>query len=197
MYTVEQSLEAVVKLAVMTSACDGEIHPDENLLIHEWIAGKPAVYSHCMNGAFNEAMRVLKGTGYVLKDSCLDIAKNIHVSLKYDAMELCLHIAQADGVGADDEMRFLMSIGKWLDLDYDKFREMRDKILPSTIHENIDVDTQLGLLPEMSLAEKKKHLREEFKKWNPLSEHKDPEIRKQAKERLDLIGQKRAELKNE
>ncbi|MCK5849369.1 MAG: hypothetical protein KAH23_00535, partial [Kiritimatiellae bacterium] len=93
---MEQSLEAVVKLAVMTSACDGEIHSDEDSLIHEWIDGKLPEYSRCMNGAFNEALRVLKGKGYVLKDSCSDVAENIHISLKYDAMELCLHIAQVD-----------------------------------------------------------------------------------------------------
>lgn len=142
-----------------------------------------------------DALRQLEAKkGIPIKQVCKDLADNAPVSAKYDAMELCLRIVQVDGVGADDEMRFLMSVGRWLDLDYDKFREMRDKIIPSNIHETVDVDTLLGLHAGMTKDEKLKHLTREYRRWNQLTTHKDPHKREQAQEMLEIIAQKRNEV---
>jgi hypothetical protein len=109
-------------------------------------------------------------------------------------MELCLRIAQSDGTGTDSEMRFLMSVGRWLELDYDEFRKTRDKILPVDLHETVDTDFLLGIHSDMTPDEKKKHLNDEFKRWNGLATHSDSEKKKRAQMMLDIIAKKRVEL---
>jgi len=197
MSVVEKMLESIVKLAVMTCASDGEILPNENSLVQEWIDQRHEKYSAGLEKALRDARQQLKSQrGISVKQVCRDLAGEAPVSVKYEAMELCLRIAQVDGVGADEEMRFLMSVGKWLDLDYGKFREMRDKILPVSIHETNDIKTLLGLYEDMTPSEVRKHLLKEYQRWNHLTTHQDSKKREQAREMLEIIAKKRSEVRN-
>ena len=189
------TFQLIMNLALMTSACDGDIRGDEVDLIAEWMEQRNVPDSVFLE-LKTSALSTVKNAGINIKSVCDQLDTSASVPLKYDIMELCLRIAQVDGVGADNEMKFLMSIGKWLDLDYDKFREMRDKILPSSLHETVDVDALLGLHAVMTTDEKLKHLTREYRRWNQLTGHKDPKKREQANEMIDIIGRKRSETKN-
>jgi len=191
----EDFFGSVIKLAVMACACDGEIRPDENSLLQEWIDGKSADCRPKLQETMINAFKQLDTeSGIPIKQVCDDLANNAPVATKYDAIELCLRIAQLDGVGSDEDMRFLMSVGRWLDLDYDRFREMRDKILPISIHVTSDTDTLLGIHAEMTPQEIRKHLLKEYQRWNQLMTHKDRTKREQAKEMLEIIAEKRSEV---
>jgi len=193
----EDVLKLIVKLATLMCACDGEIHEDEQSLLSEWMETKSprnAQLLTTLRKTHADTISELSGKGVKLKPLCLQLDQTAETSIKYDAMELCLRIAQTDGTGADAEMRFLMSIGKWMDIDYSKFREMRDKILPISLHKSVDVDALLGLHADMANSEKLKHLTKEFARWNQLATHSDSKKRGQAKEMLEIIARKRSEL---
>ena len=58
----------------------------------------------------------------------------------------------------------------------------------------IDIDEILGITTNMCDSDIRKHLREEYKKWNSLASHSDKDRREQAQYMLKLIGQRRAQL---
>jgi len=198
----------VVELAFAVSASDGDVDRTEAAIIKSWIQKRIAMVSdsekEAVKGRLNQAIKnayavFSEGGTHDVRGICESLKKVSTAAERYEALELCLQVAKADGVAEQDELDMLEQLAGFLGLDKEKFRAMKDKHLTVSMMNNsdvLDVEQLLGLKSEMSLSEKKKHLREEFKKWNQLSEHKDPEKREQAKEMLTLIGQKRAELKN-
>lgn len=192
----EEFLQLLADLAVMMCAADGDVHDDEESILIKWMEFKKVPTSILLKVKAN-ALQKVRGTGFNIKQVCERMNKTASVSQKYDALELCLRIAQIDGTGTDAEMRFLMSVGRWLELDYDEFRKMRDKILPVDLHEVVDVDFLLGLHGDMTFDEKMRHLTREFKRWNDLVAHSDREKRHRAQLMLDIIAKKRDELRRE
>ena len=197
-----------VELAFSVSASDGDVDRAEAAVIKSWIQKRVALASGDeketvkgrLNRTITEAYETFHaGRAHDVRTICENLKKVSTTAERYEALELCLQVAKADGIAEQDELEMLEGLAEFLELDKEKFRSMKDKHLTVSMMKDsdvVDVDQLLGLRSDMSLAEKKRHLREEFKKWNQLSEHKDPEKRKQAKKMLDLIGQKRAELKN-
>ena len=197
-----------VELAFSVSASDGDVDRSEAAIIKSWIQKRVAMASgdekeavkDRLNQAITNAYEVFREGGVRnIRDICKNLKTVSTTAECYEALELCLQVAKADGVAEQEELEMLENLAEFLELDKEKFRSIKDKYLTVSMMNNpdvVDVDQLLGLRSDMTMAEKKKHLREEFKKWNQLSEHKDPEKRKQAKEMLDLIGQKHAELKN-
>ncbi|VGO23135.1 TerB family tellurite resistance protein [Pontiella sulfatireligans] len=193
-----------VQLAFAVSSADGEVHQDEAHIIREWIRKRVEMSSDAeaakdrLNNTIKQELESFKcGKLRDVKDVCklmLDVAS---VADRYDALELCLKVAQADGVAEEDELRMVNQLADLLGVDQDRFRAMRDKHFAAVIQNQsgvLNVDELLGITSDMSEREIKKHLRQEFQKWNQLAAHKDAAKREQAKEMLDLIGQKRAEL---
>lgn len=196
-----------VELAFSISASDGDVDRAEAAVIKSWIQKRVAMVSDSeketvksrLNQAITNAYEVFRdGRAHNVQNICENLKEISSTAECYEALELCLQVAKADGVAEQDELEMLENLAGFLGLDKDKFRSMKDKHLTPDMHdlELTDIDQLLGLRSDMSTAEKKKHLREESKKWNQLSEHKDSEKRQQAKEMLDMIGQKYAELKN-
>jgi hypothetical protein len=192
----DEVLQQLVNLAVMMCICDGEVHDDEESLLDEWMKSK-RVPSSIIIRVKADAFAAVRGKGLNVKQVCVKMSEKASVSQKYDAIELCFRIAQSDGNGTDEEIRFLVSVGRWLELDYDEFRKMRDKILPVDLHEAVDTDFLLGLHGDMNLDEKLRHLTREFKRWNDLVVHSNPEKRRRAQLMVDIIAKKRDELRRE
>ncbi len=201
--------EKAVELAFSVSASDGDVDRAEAAVIKRWIQKRVAMAAESetervkdrLNRTITDAYGTFnEGRAHDVRNICENLKKVSTTAERYEALELCLQVAKADGIAEREELEMLEELAGFLDLDKDKFRAMKDKHLTVSMMNNsdvLDVDQLLGIRSEMSLSEKKKHLREEFKKWNQLSEHKDLEKREQAKEMLTLIGQKRAELKSE
>ncbi len=113
---------------------------------------------------------------------------------KYDTLELCMKVVSADGTARESEFKIINDIAKSLEIDMDKFRSMIDKIIPVNIHEVEDAARLLGIPHGATTDQKKAHLRNEYKKWNPLVTHSDPKIREQAAKMLELIARERSKL---
>ena len=80
-----------------------------------------------------------------------------------------------------------------MNLDEKQFRSMIEKTLPVTIHtgEGQSPEEIIGIEPDMSREEIKKHLRDAYKKWNQRVANTDPKIREQANKMIDIITELR------
>ena len=76
---------------------------------------------------------------------CKELVEITPASRRYDALELCLNVARANGVASPEEVALLKNIANWLEVDNDLFRSMMEKILPCTIHQVKDAQSVLGL----------------------------------------------------
>ncbi|MDA3924093.1 MAG: TerB family tellurite resistance protein [Kiritimatiellae bacterium] len=198
-----------IELAFAVCSCDGDVHADEAAVVKDWIKRRMDVapeqeresFKKLLNETISEAYKNFQEGVQVSYSSLCDALKEVStVSERYEVLELGLHVAKADGVAEQEELELLDVLARFLEVDKDKYRTMRDKHLSVSIMRNkdvIDAEKLLGLNSGMSVAEKRKHLRAEYKKWNQLVEHKDNDKRKQAREMLEIIGQKMAELKRE
>ena len=196
-----------VELAFSVSASDGDVDRTEAAIIKNWIKKRVAMASTSEKEVIKKRLNQTIASSYKAFQSggesnicviCENLKKVSTIAERYEVLELCLQVAKADGVAEQAELEMLEKLAELLEINKEKFRAMKDKHLTISMMKDsdiIDLDQLLGLHSDMTIAEKKKHLREEFKKWNQLSEHKNPEKRKQAKEMLTLIGQRRAELK--
>ena len=195
-----------VQLAFSVSSTDGEVHKNEAKVISDWMHKQVALHNNDektkerLNSTiinelqrFNENRR--RDTGVL----CRELLSVSSIAKRYDALELCIHVAKADGIAENAELVLLERLAVLLKIDKDKFRLMRDKHLTLSMmgtSDEIDVDKILGIHSGMTAADIKKHLRQEFQKWNQIATHKDADKRQQAKEMLELIGKKRSELGN-
>ncbi|GAI80926.1 unnamed protein product, partial [marine sediment metagenome] len=112
---------------------------------------------------------------------------------RYDILDLCLRVAQADGVAAVEELALLKNLASWLEVDTNRFREMMGKILPAGMHEVKDVEVILGVTSDMSKDKTRKHLNKEYSKWNARVTNTDSEIQTQADDMLKFIAETRSE----
>jgi len=110
-------------------------------------------------------------------------------------MDLLIRIASVDGAYNRFEQDFIAQVTRYLGVNMERVRTMINKAVDiSQYDSNADIDRQLGLTAGMTVEEKKKRLREEYRKWNQQSANNNEKIRRQASAMLDIIARKRAEL---
>ena len=195
-----------LQLAFAVSVSDGSPDDRETGAIKTWgkerVQFAPETQREQTKARLNAALRdaVQMFNDGVLPDVasiCRGLKEVTTVAERYEALELCLHVAKADGVAEQRELELLGRLASLLDVDQTRFREMKDKHLPVTImniSRGADIDQLLGITAGLSSEEVKKHLRKEFQKWNQLSTHSSAEKREQAKRMLEMIAKKRSEL---
>ena len=118
---------------------------------------------------------------------------------KYNLMELLLKIAGADDVFATKEEEFISQTARDLSLDQSTVSEMKNKVIIG-IKEVQSTDDSgeglLGITDDMTNEEKLKSLRKSYSKWNAQTTHKDANIRKRAKEMIEIIAKLNIKYKN-
>ena len=199
---IERAKTLTVALAFTISAADGKLYDCEIKMIKNW-AGKNLLDSEelsCDKGqrkldkALNETIAFFR-EGYHLNtyQICREVAEIAPVAQRYDTLDLCLHVAQANGSVSAEEISLLKNMADWLDIDADRFRLMMDKILPVDMHEIKDIDTILGITSDMSSEIARKHLNKEYSKWNSRVTNSDPHVQSQADQMLRLIAEARCQ----
>jgi hypothetical protein len=199
---IERAKTLTVALAFTVSAVDGKLYDCEIKIIKNW-ARKNLLDSEqqaCDKGqrkldkALNETVIFFR-EGYKLNtyQICKEVAEIAPVVQRYDILDLCLHVAQANGSVSPDEINLLKNMADWLDIDADRFRLMMEKILPIDMHEIKDVDTILGITSDMSNEKARKHLNKEYSKWNSRVTNSDPHVQSQADQMLRLIAEARCQ----
>jgi len=197
---IHRAKTLAVALAFAVSAADNKLYDCEVELIKKWARDNVGV-SQASNGAKRKLERALDKTLGFFHDGnqvdthkvCKEIVKIAPVAERYDILELCLSVAQANGIAAAEEIALLKKLAGWLEVDINRFRTLMQKILPASIYEIQDVEAALGVTSDMGGEEIRQRLNKEYCKWNARVTSCDPEVQTQADYMLQFIAEARSE----
>src|SRR5262249_4593667 len=121
-----------------------------------------------------------------------DIGDN---TAKYETVELCFEIMATRGASGSDQARVVGLIAKAIEFDLAELEKIRDvKIIsPSAnLTQEMRVEDLLGIDSNWNTERIKKHLRDEFYKWNNrLTTLPEGQERDNAQKMLDAISEAR------
>jgi tellurite resistance protein len=192
-----------IRIGMSVAMADGSLDDSEGDILRKWITKEIEQYTDDvyeeMKEQYNEAMR----SAYVdAKNGDLSLS-NVTMRLneigekktKYDAIELCFDVMAADGIADAEEMKVIRKVAEALDLDLDEIEKLRDqKIigLDVSVSHQASAEELLGIEPDWSEDDIKRHLRAEFQKWNNrLNTLPEGEERENAQRMLDLVSEAR------
>ena len=190
-----------VSLAFAVSAADNNVRDCEVEVIKNW-AKNNMDFSHLSAAAAGRklAKALTQAVNYFRRghridphEICRKIVEIAPLADRYEILDLCLRVARANNLAAPEELELLKNVAAWLELDQTRFRSMAEKILPLSIHQVKDVEIILGVTPDMTKDQTRKHLRDEYRKWNARVTNIDPEVQAQAENMLRFIAQKRTQ----
>ncbi|MBA7484700.1 hypothetical protein ES707_20230 [subsurface metagenome] len=197
---IQRTKTLAVALAFAVSAADNKMYDCEIELIKNWavdnidISGTSSTARRKLKKALNETIAFFRDGNHLNAcDICREMVEIAPLADRYDILNLCLHVAQANGSAACEEISILKKISNWLDIDEDKFRAMMQKVLPIDIHQVKDVETILGVTSDMNKEKARRHLNKEYSKWSARVTNPDPEIQTQADQMLKLIAETRSQ----
>jgi len=192
--------EMLIKTAMLVSASDGEMDSNEANIVKSWIQKRLSHYNEAFQDSEKERLNsYVKDVYQEIKADSIDIYEVLEgieniasEGEKFELFQICLDVAEADGEADDAELAIIHDIADYIDLDKKQFRSMIEKTLPVTIHvSQVDDETLLGIDPSMSNKEVKKHLREQYQKWNARVASSDSATREQAEKMINLIAEAR------
>ena len=189
-----------VTLAFAVSAADNKLYDCEVELIKNW-ARENIDLSEASNKERRKLEKALNETIAFFRDGnqlnnydiCREIVEIAPLAVRYDILNLCLYVAQANSSVTQEELTVLKDLANWLEIDTNKFREMVEKVLPVDMHEVLDVETILGVTSDMNKEKARQHLNKEYSKWSARVTSSDPEIQSQADQMLKLIAEARSQ----
>jgi uncharacterized tellurite resistance protein B-like protein len=134
---IQRSKTLAIALAFAVSAVDEKLHDCEIKLIKKWtkenvdLSETTAKERRKLDKAFKEIIAYFK-SGKKLNNYniCQEIVEIVPLEDRYGIMDLCLHVAQANGSVTEKELNLLKDIAGWLEIDVEKFREMIQKVFP-------------------------------------------------------------------
>jgi tellurite resistance protein len=189
-----------VPLAFAVSAADNKLYECEVELIKNWarenieLSGASNKERRKLEKALNETIAFfLDGNQLNTYNICREIVQIVPLAERYDILNLCMYVAQANGSVASEELSILKDIAGWLEVDENKFRVMMQKVLPINMHEVKDIEAILGVTSNMSKEKARRHLNKEYSKWSARVTNSDPEIHSQADQMLKLIADARSQ----
>jgi tellurite resistance protein len=197
---IRRAKTLAVALAFAVSAADNKLYDCEIELIKKWVrvnfgacqASNEA--RHKLEDALNKTVCFFRdGNQLDTYKVCKEIVEISPLAERCDVLELCLHVAQANGTAAVEEVALLKKLAGWLEVDRDRFRAMMGKILPVGMHEVEDAEVILGVTSDMGREETRRHLNKEYRKWNARVTSCDPEVQSQADRILKFIAEARTE----
>jgi uncharacterized tellurite resistance protein B-like protein len=191
--------ELVVKTILLISASDDNFDYRESTYLKQWVKTLLSYYPENsrnqvierINSYIKKYIRLsYKGISILHND--LKYFKNLgNNKLSFELIEVCLDAILADHVIKDGELKMLNEVAESLDISKTKFTKLKTKSLSisklnNTSDENIKA--LIGITIDMSKEDILKHLKCEFKRWNQVAGHKDPEKREQAEEMLHHLA---------
>ena len=189
-----------VALAFAVSAADRKLYDCEIEIIKSW-ARNNLDFAQASDKDRRKLEKALNKTVAFFSNGnqldaykiCKEIVEIVPLAERYDILDLCLHVVQANGVAAAEEMELIKDFAEWLEVDVNRFRDMVEKILPVGMHEAKDQEVILGVSADMSKEKTRQQLNREYNKWNSRVTNPDPAIQHQADQMLKLIAEARSE----
>ena len=116
---------------------------------------------------------------------------------RYEIINYLLNLAIDDKTFSENENNFIDNVAKSLELDNEKYREIKKQKTASVKFvgfDNSSSETLFGITENMTKEEKVKILRKEYSRWNALTNNNDKAIRERAREMRDLAAKLRLGL---
>lgn len=196
---IQRTRTLAVALALSVSAADNRLYDCEVELIKNWARGNIDVAQASkrarrrLDKALEQAVNFFhEGNQLDTYKICKEVVEIAPVASRYDILELCLRVAQANGAASAEELTLLKNLAGWLEVDMSRFSEMMAKILPANMHDVKDIGVILGVTSDMGKEDTRQHLNKEYRKWNARVTNFNSEIRTQADYMLKLIAQARS-----
>ena len=194
---------ATVQLAVVVSMADGEFHNREGEIIKGWIQRKLTSIDEAeiqawkseLNEAFKTAYdQATKGS--LTHSSLIEVLNSDSSSAhKIECVDLLFSIVAADGSVTAAEVSLAKKIASALNVDVDEVKRIADRSLVSVhaeVSSDADLEELLGIASSWTADVTRKHLRDEFQRWNNrLMALTDPAERETAQRMLNLIAEAR------
>jgi tellurite resistance protein len=197
----KECLALSVKLAMSVAMADGSLDDAEGTVIKQWMTKVVTPYSDnnkedikaLLNSSMKESFAKMQDGSLTYSELVERFNSIGDDGAKFEAMELCYDVMAADGIADDEEIKVLHRLGDALDLDIQELERLRDlKMMNLSAEVGTENSSLLGIDPDWSDDQIKKHLRAEFKKWNARINNLEPGSDKDhAQKMLDLIGEAR------
>jgi len=198
---IQRRKTLTVALAFAVSAADQELYDCEIELIKNWARdnfdakGAPDKARGNLEKALDKTVDFFRdGNQLNISEMCKEIVEIAPLADRYDILDLCLHVAQANGRVAAEELAILKNLASWLEADANRFRAMMEKTLPVHMHQVKDAEVILGVTSDMSEEKTRRQLNQQYSKWNSRVISSNPEIRAQADQMLKLIAEARTQF---
>ena len=204
-----EALLLAIHLAMAVSSADGCFDEEEGEVVQAWIerhieSARPSERESLkkdMNASVQKAYQDGIETGIQTDQAIARLNEIGDKATKFEALELCFEVMSANDKISPDEMNLIRTYADLLNIPSEEFERLKDfHTLNVTLAENPENDDErlLGIDPAWSKEEKLIYLRKEFKKWNSrMATLTDPEQRKVAQHRLDMIGRIRQRYETE
>ncbi len=192
-----------VKIGVAVALSDGNLDDTESETLKRWVLRSiepfPEEKQQSLKKMYNEAMKSAyldaENNTLTLSELTRRLNEIGDKKTKYDALELCFDVMSADGVADQEEIHVIRKVSEALGVDSDEFAKMRDQRiikLDTNVQEHASIELLLGIESDWSEERIKKHLRDEFQKWNNrINTLAEGEERDNAQRMLDTIAEAR------
>ena len=195
-----EALLLAIHLAMAVSSADGYFDEEEGEVVQAWIrrhveSAPPSEREGLkkdMNASVQKAYQDGMETGIQTDQAMARLNEISDKAAKFEVLELCFEVMSANDKISPDEMNLIRAYADLLNIPKEEFERLKDfHTLNVTLAENLENDDErlIGIDPAWPKQEKLVYLRKEFKKWNSrMATLADPEQRKVAQHRIDMIG---------
>lgn len=192
----------IIGLAIEIAHADGEISDSELVFMREKVISRVTTDKDRQKELMtflNKKLNDIKGypldSESRIKKLSQELKKVSDEQSIYMAMEILLKLASVDSVLDQEEDKAIQLIAKELGVSLEKLTELMSKFVPVNLFDKENQSKKLLNMDHLlTVVEKKDYLRQQYKKWNPLTTSSDPEIRAQAEQMLKLIAIERSKL---
>ena len=199
----EEAMGLVVKLGVAVAMSDRTLDDSEGAAIQAWATKSIQPYPEekkkklkkLYNSSIKEAYEKARNGDLSLSIITGRLNEIADKKTRYEAIEFCYAIMAADGFADAEEMKTIKTIANVLNLDVDEINKIKDRKLvglETKFSNDASLEELLGIDPSWTTVKIKKHLRDEFQKWNGrLNTMSDGPEKESAQNMLNLVAKAR------
>lgn len=200
----QQRTKLIVEIATITSVIDGSCDPGELRLIRkhiETVTKTDTVDERVFKRKLGTMVEdITKNPHSVtdkegrLKGLCKALNSVSVKGTKSEVLKLVFRVVNSDGSYDDAEKRIVNLVSNELNMDKAEVLKIQQQFMSVSLLTEEKSENLLGLSDNMTIQEKKTHLREQYKEWSHRVTSNNDKTREKAKEMLELIAQERAKL---
>jgi hypothetical protein len=191
-----------VTLGLHFAACGGKkVNADAMKLIKRWAAGnldsehEPGKLALRLQKFF---AKTIASVGVIEKIRVSEICKHINetapLDVKCNILMLCMSTISTCKKISTRQIKLLKIAGRLLDIRTERLRSMIEDIRPFAMYEVKDLEICLGITSDMDEDQVRQQLSSEYRKWNSRVINTSSDIRDEAENMLELIGETKEEL---